>query len=35
MNENVGPALLADEAVTFTIIEPLNSSLKSCHLLPP
>ncbi len=33
VNENVRSAILADEAVALTVIEPLYFPLKSCHLL--
>jgi hypothetical protein len=31
MNEDVRSAILANEAVAFTIVEPLHFALKSCH----
>jgi len=35
MNENISSAVLADEAISLAIVEPLYLSLKSCHLHPP
>ena len=32
MDENVSSTILADEAVPFAVIEPLDLALKSCHL---
>jgi hypothetical protein len=32
MNEYIRSAILADEAVTLSIVKPFHFSLKSCHL---
>lgn len=35
MNEDIRPAITADETVTLGIIEPLYLALNFCHLHPP
>jgi hypothetical protein len=35
MNEDISSAVLADEAVSLAIVEPLYPTLKSSQLLPP
>ena len=35
MDEDISSAVLADEPIPFTVVEPLYFTLKSCHLRPP
>ena len=35
MDEDISSAFLADKPVSFAVVEPLNLTLKSCHLRPP
>jgi hypothetical protein len=35
MDEDIRSAVLADKPIPFAVVEPLNLTLKSCHLRPP